>query len=159
MPRLAYKPKGKMSPETRAKISAALKGHDKSPEHRARLAEAQTGKTYSAKSKAKMSQSHQGVRPWRKGVPIPSMRGDNHPKWKGDDVSYGALHSWVARHLGKPSTCEHCEKTELKGQSIHWANKSHEYKRELDDWLRLCVACHSEYDKLTRVGGENYVLR
>lgn len=28
----------------------------------------------------------------------------------------------------------------------HWANKSHKYKRELTDWISLCVKCHKKYD-------------
>jgi len=48
--------------------------------------------------------------------------------------------------LGKPDTCEHCGVGELKGHQIHWADKSGQYKRELSDWLRLCVQCHKLYD-------------
>jgi len=56
------------------------------------------------------------------------------------------LHCWVKRYLGKPTTCEHCGKTGLIGNSIHWANKDHLYKRNLIDWLRLCAKCHRKYD-------------
>lgn len=61
-------------------------------------------------------------------------------------MSYRALHLWVERNLGKPDKCEHCCKSGLSGHQIHWANKSQEYKRELTDWLRLCVVCHKRYD-------------
>ncbi|MEK6880161.1 MAG: DUF2256 domain-containing protein [Nanoarchaeota archaeon] len=85
-----------------------------------------------------------GMIPWNKGLkgvmPLPW-------NWKGDDVKYGTLHDWVYRHLGKPTKCEFCGKKGLKSRQIHWANKSHEYKRELSDWLQLCVKCHSKYDK------------
>lgn len=67
--------------------------------------------------------------------------------WKGDDVGYDGLHRWVNRYLGKPGTCEHCSKTGLWGRDIHWANKDHQYKRNLTDWLRLCRRCHKKYDK------------
>ncbi len=30
---------------------------------------------------------------------------------------------------------------------IHWANISHKYKRDLDDWIEMCVPCHKAYDK------------
>lgn len=73
---------------------------------------------------------------------------ENHPFWKGDNVKYYALHSWIARKLGKPTKCEHCGKDGLKGKYINWANKSQEYKRDLDDWLRLCRPCHSQYDNM-----------
>ena len=73
---------------------------------------------------------------------------DKHHYWKGEAVSYSAMHKWVNRHLGKPDKCEHCGKDGLTGKNIHWANKSHEYKRQLDDWLRLCVPCHKKYDTI-----------
>lgn len=68
-------------------------------------------------------------------------------RWKGDQVSYAGLHMWVNRHLGKPNTCEKCFKTGLESKFIHWANKSKLYKRDLNDWIRLCAKCHKEYDK------------
>ena len=75
------------------------------------------------------------------------MKGKNNYGWKGDDVGYSALHSWVKRNLGKPTKCEHCRKDGLTGKKIHWANIDHQYKRNLDDWIRLCCKCHIKYDK------------
>lgn len=62
--------------------------------------------------------------------------------WKGADVSYQELHRWVRKNKVKPEFCEHCG--ELK--KLEWANKSHEYLRDLDDWLALCKLCHRRYD-------------
>ena len=73
--------------------------------------------------------------------------GENHGLWKGNKVGYDALHSWLYREMGQPDTCEFCGKTGLKGKSIHWANKSRKYKRNLNDWLRLCAKCHYTYDR------------
>lgn len=72
--------------------------------------------------------------------------GEKAYQWKGENVGYCALHIWVKKHLGQPTKCEHCEKDGLTGHQIHWANKSGEYKRDLTDWLRLCVKCHRKYD-------------
>lgn len=69
------------------------------------------------------------------------------PNFKGDEASYSAKHYWMSRHYGQPSTCEHCQKPNLTGKKIHWANKSGLYKREREDWLRLCVKCHFLFDK------------
>lgn len=74
------------------------------------------------------------------------MSNELHWKWKGDEVEYRALHAWVERQLGKPTKCEHCDKDNLVGQQINWANKSGEYKRDITDWIRLCVKCHRKYD-------------
>ena len=71
-------------------------------------------------------------------------REEHSPNWKGDDVKKGALHDWVRKHLGKPKKCEHCG-TE-KAKQYDWANKSHQYKRDISDWIRLCRSCHAKYD-------------
>lgn len=67
---------------------------------------------------------------------------ENH---KGDLVGYDALHDWVKRELGKPNKCEHCGTETAK--RFEWANKSHEYKRDITDWIRLCKICHIKYDR------------
>lgn len=68
-----------------------------------------------------------------------------HPNWKGDDVGYNALHAWVVRKLGKPEKCERCNTT--KSKRFMWHNISYEYKRELNDWERLCAKCHAHEHK------------
>lgn len=73
--------------------------------------------------------------------------GEEHHSWKGNRVGYSGLHYWVNLKLGKPSRCEHCNKTKGK---FEWANKSHTYKRLLSDWIRLCVSCHQKYDETSR---------
>ena len=99
--------------------------------------------------------------PWNKGKVCPQISenmsgernhmfgllGENSCNWKGDKIGYFGLHDWVRKELGAPNTCEHCRKKGLTGHKIHWANKSHTYKRILTDWLRLCVSCHKKYDK------------
>lgn len=89
--------------------------------------------------------------PWNKGKKgvqdISYMIGEKHYLWKGSKASYTSIHSWVRRHLGTPDKCEHCLKIIQNKKGINWANKSHEYKRELTDWIRLCVPCHRKYDK------------
>ena len=50
----------KLTPEARAKISAAHIGRPKSEEHRAKLAAASTGKSASPEARRKMSQAHHG---------------------------------------------------------------------------------------------------
>lgn len=83
---------------------------------------------------------------WNKGKKCPQFQGINHPMWKGEKVGYTGLHSWVRKELGSPNKCEYCGKDGLVGKKIHWANKNHTYKRNLEDWLRLCSSCHKEYD-------------
>ena len=89
-----------------------------------------------------------------KGRKRPDITGKKHRYWKGDNVGYYALHRWVERNLGKPDICEHCGESGLSGKQIHWANKSHKYKRDLNDWIRLCVKCHGIYDGTTFKKGD-----
>lgn len=81
-------------------------------------------------------------------VKPPVHIGENAHNWAGDKVQYHGLHDWVRRKLGTPSKCEHCG-IEEEGRMYHWANKSQQYKRDLSDWLRLCVPCHAKYDNKT----------
>ena len=76
------------------------------------------------------------------------QKDDKNWNWKGDEVGYRALHRWVQGKLGKAQVCEQCWKLKTTPKSIHWANKSHEYKRDLTDWISLCVSCHKKYDRL-----------
>lgn len=72
--------------------------------------------------------------------------GPKHHRWAGDNVNYNALHLWVERNKGKPTRCEICGTTDPI-VNYEWANRSHEYHRDLDDFFGLCKPCHAEYDK------------
>lgn len=71
--------------------------------------------------------------------------GERNCKWKGNEVGYFGLHTWVGRHKKKNEICSNC----FKSGYTEWANKSHKYKRDLSDWLELCKPCHAKYDKNT----------
>lgn len=75
-----------------------------------------------------------------------TLKGEKSWLWLGDKVKYRGLHKWVELKLGKPTKCEHCGKDGLSGNLINWANIGHTYRRNLNDWLRLCVKCHYIYD-------------
>jgi hypothetical protein len=73
------------------------------------------------------------------------IKKDNEsPNWKGSNVGKSALHQWVQKHKGNPKQCEHCKTT--KAKQYDWANISQEYRRDLDDFIRLCRSCHAKYD-------------
>ena len=98
-----------------------------------------------------------------------SNRGTGHRLWKGDEVSYSALHHWLRREYGHPKTCEMCGivpigNTKDGRSKMHWANVSGEYKRERSDWMALCTRCHFHNDFLvknlvSRAKGGHYVKR
>lgn len=76
-----------------------------------------------------------------------NQKGDKNPTWKGDKANYSSIHKWIKRNYGEPTTCEHCQNGNLFGFKINWANKDHKYKRNREDWLRLCSKCHVLHDK------------
>ena len=73
------------------------------------------------------------------------LSGEKNPMWKGEDVGYKGLHSWVTKKLGNPSFCEICKSTKKK--KYEWANTNHLYQRNLKDWKRLCCGCHQNFDR------------
>lgn len=87
------------------------------------------------------------VRKKEKGI----MIGCNSPSWKGNNASMEAMHMWVRKILGQPKKCEICGKDGLSGKKIHWANVDHSYKRETNNWIRLCSGCHAFYDRLLKL--------
>lgn len=76
-----------------------------------------------------------------------NQRGKRNHYYKGPKADYSALHHWIAREKGRPAYCEQCDKTSGK---FEWANIDGKYRRELVDWIRLCVQCHRKYDKELR---------
>lgn len=67
--------------------------------------------------------------------------GERNHGWKGDDVGYKALHTWLRRRLPKPSKCGRCD-----APPLDLANVSGEYKRDIADWEWLCRRCHMKTD-------------
>ena len=113
----------KLLEEHKQKISRALTGKKKSPEHIKNVCIA--------------------LAPIRKLI---AKRGEGHTNWKGEKIKYGSLHDWVASKLGKPKKCSKCG-FDHPNARYQWSNISGKYKRELNDWERLCVGCHREKDK------------
>ncbi len=64
-------------------------------------------------------------------------------RFNGTNQEYKAVHAWINYHGGTPMICEFCG----TGLNLEWANISGDYKRELNDWVRLCKKCHFAYDR------------
>lgn len=69
-------------------------------------------------------------------------RGESHPGWKGDQVSYQALHEWVRKNSSIPRDCQKCG----CHADVEAANISGQYKRDLSDWVFVCKSCHVVMD-------------
>jgi hypothetical protein len=70
--------------------------------------------------------------------------GENNPIWKGDNVGYKKLHTWVNENWPEaiPEYCEICNK-------VPWydlANITGIYNREFENWQFQCRSCHMKFD-------------
>lgn len=72
--------------------------------------------------------------------------GVDHHNWKGKEVGYFALHSWVRRNFEKPIGCEECG--DQKSSQFNWAMVHGTFSRERTDWRYLCRRCHIIYDRI-----------
>jgi hypothetical protein len=101
------------------------------------MSKAHIGKVASPEQRKRMSESHIG-----------KVAGPANPRWRGDNVGYGALHAWVARHRKKTGVCEDCGRYfGTKGtRGTQWANISGKYRRDLADFRELCARCHTAFD-------------
>lgn len=80
-----------------------------------------------------------------------SKTGGSNPQWKGDNVTYESLHSWIRRNYGTPDGCEACG-TLRPGAYYEWANITRSYRKNIDDFLRLCKSCHVKFDRKKHKG-------
>lgn len=127
------------------KLSEALRGRKPSP---ATIAKQQaTMKRLRAEGKIRNARANLG------------LRREATSQWKGDDIKYRGAHSRLNRERGRPNECEHCGTTTAK--KFEWALRHDAEVRKTDtdgqfagfdysprpnDYLRLCTACHHEYD-------------
>jgi len=82
------------------------------------------------------------------------LKEELNPAWKGDAVGYKCLHDWVKRYKPKTGICSHCKVNygTRRGHATQWANVNHSYRRNLDDYIELCPACHKKYDLENNLG-------
>ena len=69
--------------------------------------------------------------------------GEGNGMWKGDDVGYGAVHTWIKKYHPKPEYCEMCGLS----KSYDLANITGIYNREFKNWMYMCRKCHMISDK------------
>lgn len=107
----------------------------------------------SKKWSPKTEEHKQKIRLSQLGKKRPQTTGENNGFWKWENSKYWAHHMWVTSHKGKPQYCEHCERIDLRPRQYQWANVDHQYRRNLDDYIRLCASCHQKYD----IKNNNYI--
>lgn len=134
-----------LSQEVKDKIRKSKTGVPLSAAHRAKLSSVRMGHTWSRGTRW----SEEAKQRYRL---MHAKRGSQQKTWKGDKANYFTVHNWVRRNLGRPGECVHCStENTISGKSIiQWANVDHQYRRQLGDYIPLCVPCHSKHDKSMR---------
>jgi len=125
-----------LSEKTKKKISESEKGKFVSKETRELL---------SIKMKGKMVGSKHPMY-GRTGEKNPSF-GDKSSTWKGEEAGYFVKHTWINKHYPKKGRCYFCGQKRF----THYANISGEYKRDIKDFVELCVSCHKKFDMRKKV--------
>ena len=75
-----------------------------------------------------------------------NIKGENHPSWLGNRISYKGLHIWLKAEFGRANKCENsnCKK---QSKSFDWAlKKGKRYERRIENFWQLCRKCHKAYD-------------
>jgi len=71
-------------------------------------------------------------------------RGENNPRWKGNDVGYFAIHRWIRKKKPKPDACEDCHKATI---FLDLANITGKHERNEVNYKWLCRQCHTILDQ------------
>lgn len=152
MPKGIYKHKP-LSAETRLKMSLSRRGEKHpmfgkkhSKESLLKMSEAHFGHKCSPEHKQKTSQALKGRIPKNLEFLHQFNKGSNHGNWKGDNVKYASLHTWIIRWKGKHQQCSVCGATPNEKRLV-WGNKDHKYRRKIEDYIDFCDKCHQDYDK------------
>lgn len=120
-----------MSRETREKIRLAAIRQHKDGRHKLRKAGEWKP---TAEAVRKMSET-------KKNSPF-TPRGETHYLWQKGKISYGGIHSWIRKKLGNAKLF----KCSCGAPAKHWSNVDHKYKRNVKDFVPMCVPCHTKYD-------------
>ncbi len=78
------------------------------------------------------------------------LRVEHPPWWKGDQVGYRSLHTYLNRWFPKRQVCDECGKT---GRTEYALIHGRDYSRDRNDYREMCKRCHNAYD-LTEDRGE-----
>src|SRR3990167_4132737 len=102
-------------------------------------------KPFTKEHRLKISKAHLGFRhteETKKKISLNSAvkKGEKNPLWKGNQIGYSGLHSWLINNFGKATHCSN--NITHKAKKYDWANISRKYKRDIHDFKQLCRKCH-----------------
>lgn len=76
-----------------------------------------------------------------------AQMGKKNHQWKGNKVGYFCLHKWIHRHKERKYFCFICNEYKV---FTNFANIDNQYKRNLKDYIEVCVSCHRIFDNLMK---------
>ena len=116
-------------------------------------------KTVLRNSKGRFIKGHVGIgNVFKVGHKVPKTWREitSRTLWKGDKITYSTLHKWLYKVLGNAQICQnkYCVYPRksfdgpimIKPKGYEWANISGKYKRDISDWMQLCISCHRIHD-------------
>lgn len=68
-------------------------------------------------------------------------KGSKSHNWKGNNASYGSIHSHIRRLKGDPTKCEKCGKKDSRIE-LSFNHSLGDYTRNPEDYKYLCSSCH-----------------
>jgi len=75
-----------------------------------------------------------------------SNTGEKSSQWKGDNIKYQAIHTWLRTRYGNANKCENID-CKNKSKEYQWALiKGKLYKRRRNHFIMLCRSCHRKMD-------------
>jgi hypothetical protein len=81
-----------------------------------------------------------------------SKRGANNPHWAGDDAEYGGRHERVRAVRGSADHCIHRNSIGCTDPWFEWARIRGADPLDIFNYVPMCKACHSFYDRASRQG-------
>lgn len=83
---------------------------------------------------------------YRKNISL-SKLGDKNGMWRGENVGYQALHTWIRKYWGKARFCGNDKCLSKNPKVFDWANVTGIYTRDKKNWIQLCRGCHIKLDR------------
>ena len=127
------------SKERKRNISIGQLGKKLTEEHKRKIGLGNRGKTLSIETKQKIALKLMGNKNSL------GFGKEKHSQWIENPTNYQTIHYRIRLLYGDADRCEN-KFCSGKCKDFEWANKDHKYSLKREDWKRLCVICHHNYD-------------
>ena len=77
-----------------------------------------------------------------------SNTGELSSQWKGKNIKYQAIHSWLRANYGRANKCE-AENCPSISKNYEWILiKGKKYERKRENFMQMDKSCHRIYDRV-----------